>query len=65
MIEKYSLRFINSAKSGSDEFVGKAYLRHSLDTSKNYKMTLNKVEVIIKNALIGDRILNVFSNIPV
>ena len=46
MIEKYSLRFVNT-KSGSDEYVGRVFLRHTLDPTKNYKMTLNLVEAVI------------------
>lgn len=42
MIEKFSLRFVNT-KTGSDEFVARAFLRHTLDPTKNYKMTLNLV----------------------
>lgn len=64
MIEKYSLRFVNT-KTGSDEFVGRVFLRHTLDPTKNYKMTLNLVEAVISTELIGSRIFNLFSNIPI
>ena len=64
MIEKFSLRFVNT-KTGSDEFVARAFLRHTLDPTKNYKMTLNLVEAVISDELIGSRIFNLFSNIPI